>query len=878
LPVKIHQLAKDMQVASKDIITICQQNKIEVKGAQSTIPDDAVAIVRQTLEMMLSLGSIQKEIHKPAKKKPPAPKKKKEAPVAGEAGGTETAAAEAVGPLTAEEAAEAAQAEAEAEALEEAKEAAVEAAKTGVETRESTLELLETAEQRRRKKKKKKKKDKGTEGTEKEKPAIEIRFQHVGEAAGEEKVPEGLFSVVGQVDLPPEPEKPAKAPSPIAVEDEEDEKDEKAARIRALLNRLGRNWEDLPGIQKVRSLTTGPGARGQQQQQVQHRRRRPKRRKLIRNLNESPYRGKTVTIYPPLTPRMLAEALGVQLNIIQAHLVEMEKEVDQNESLADNEAQMIASDFEVTLDIRRKEPARDKVKRMLEEIDAPEAMKPRPPVITIMGHVDHGKTTLLDKIRSTNIAAGEFGGITQHIGAYFVEWRGHTITFLDTPGHEAFTEMRSRGAKLTDIVVLVVSGSDGVMPQTEEAIQHARQAKVPIIVAVNKMDLPGANFDRVKQQLTSKNVISEDWGGDVLMTPVSALKGEGIDKLLESILLQAEIMELKAAPNRPAQGYVIEARQTEAQGPLVDVLVTRGTLKPGAVLVAGKVAGRVRILTDWLGRPMKETTPGMPARVLGFSEVPEAGATVLEVGSVEEAREIGVELGGDETKPGAEARVPVTLEMLTAHLEASSKPELKVIVKTDVRGSAEAIQREIEKTAALTKEAKVDILHTGVGAVNVSDVLLASTGGAVIFAFNVGIEGMARKEAEAKAVQIRTYRIIYDLADDVRKALEGLLAPDEKEVVVGHAEVRQVFDVSHVGRIAGCMVTDGKVERRGRARVLRQGRIVHQAPLADLKRFKDDAREVREGFECGIRISGYDDVRVGDVIEVYVIEKVDKKL
>jgi len=869
LPIKIHQLAKEMEVASKDIITICQQYKIEVKGAQSTIPDEFVPVVRQTIEMGRSLGGIQKEVHKPTKKKPSAPKKKK-APEAEGTTGTETAVAETAVPQTAEEAAEA-----EAKAEEKAEEAVAEASKAVAETRESTLELLETAEQRRKRKKKKKKKDRGAEGSEKEKPALGIHFQHVGEAS-EEKLPEGLFTVVGQVDLPPEPEKPAKPVFPIPV-DEEDEKDEKAARIRSLLNRLGRNWEDLPGIQKVRSLAAASGPRGQQQQ-VQHRRRRPKRRKVARNLNESPYRGKTVIIYPPLTPRMLAEALGVQLNIIQAHLVEMEKEVDQNVSLADDEAQMIATDFEVTLDIRRKEPAREKVKRLLEQADAPEEMRPRPPVITIMGHVDHGKTTLLDKIRSTNIAAGEFGGITQHIGAYYVEWKGHTITFLDTPGHEAFTEMRSRGAKVTDIVVLVVSGADGVMPQTEEAIQHARQAKVPIIVAVNKMDLPGANFDKVKQQLASKNVISEDWGGDVLMTPVSALKGEGIDKLLESILLQAEIMELKAASNRPAQGYVIEARQTEAQGPLVDVLVTRGTLKPGAVLVAGKVAGHVRGLTDWLGRMMKEATPGMPTRVLGFSEVPEAGATVLEVGSLEEAREIGVELGGEEAKPGAEARVPITLEMLTAHLEASSKPELKVIVKTDVRGSAEAIRREIEKVAALTVDAKVDILHTGVGAVTVSDVLLASTGGAVIFAFNVGIEGKARQEAEAKAVEIRTYRIIYDLADDVRKALEGLLAPDEKEVVVGHAEVRQVFDVSHVGRIAGCMVTDGKVERRGRARVLRQGRIVHQAPLADLKRFKDDVRDVREGFECGIRIQGYDDVRVGDIIEVYVIEKVDKKL
>ncbi|MBN1807938.1 MAG: translation initiation factor IF-2 [Planctomycetes bacterium] len=874
MPVKVHQLAKQLEVSSKDIVAICRQNGIEVKSAQSALPDNVVPVLQQTVEMMLQLGSITKEAPKPAKKK----STRKKAAAKKKASRKSSARKDApddAGDIAVEDR-EAASADADdaESAAEEApadhKDPAAQK-KHDLQAPAQLLDPAEVAELRKKRRKKKRKKEKTAD----DKPVFEIHFQRAGATEEENVVPDGLFSVVGKVDIPEtteEVEQP-KTPEEQFVEDE----DEKAERIRSLLSSLGRNWEELPGIQKVRSLSNHPAMR--RAQSPTHRRRRTRRRKSKRNLNESPYRGSAVSVTPPVTPRSLAEVLGIQVGIIRARLADMDREVEPNDVISDEEAQILAMEFEVELTVNRKEAAANIVKRLTEEADSPGSLRPRPPVVTIMGHVDHGKTTLLDYIRQTNIAEGEVGGITQHVSAYYIDVDGHKISFIDTPGHEAFTEMRSRGAEITDIVVLVVAADDGVMPQTEEAIRHARAAHVPIIVAVNKMDLPGANLDKVKQQLSQHNVIPEDWGGDVLFTPISALKGDGVKELLESILLQAEMMELSSNPDHPAQGYVLEARKSDVQGPMVDILVARGTLRPGAALVAGQVAGRVRNLYDWRGRSMDSAGPGMPVCVLGFTDVPAAGNTVVEFGSIDEARNIARGLAdANQVRPAAAAEGPLTLEALTARLAANSTPELDLIVKTDVRGSTEAVIREIEKVAALTSDAKIEIIHSGVGAVNVSDVLLASTSGAIIIAFNVGMEGKARTEAEIKGVEIRTYRIIYELADDIRKALEGLLAPEERVSVIGHAEVRQVFDVSRVGRIAGCMVTDGRVERSARARILREGRIIHEAPLADLKRFKDDAREVREGFECGIRIQGYDDIVVGDVIEAYVVEKIDRKL
>ena len=504
--------------------------------------------------------------------------------------------------------------------------------------------------------------------------------------------------------------------------------------------------------------------------------------------------------------------------------------------------------------------------------DTEEELQPRSPVVVVMGHVDHGKTSLLDAVRNTNVVSGEAGGITQHIGAYTVQINGNPITFLDTPGHAAFTSMRARGAMCTDIAILVVAADDGIMPQTIEAINHAKAAEIPIIVAINKMDKPTANPDRIKQQLTEYGLLPEEWGGDTVICPISAKTGAGIDELLEMVILTAEVQELKANPNRLAKGVVIEARLDKNRGPVATLLVQNGTLKQGDVLIAGTAVGRVRVMTDDKGRTVKTAGPSMPVEITGLAEVPGAGDIFNAVEDERMARQL-VDQRKEEQKAAAnKAKGKVTLEDLFAQIQEGEMKELNLIVKADVQGSAEAVKASLEKIS--NEEVRVRVIHAGVGAINENDVLLASTSNAIIVGFNVRPDSAAQAAAARAKVDMRMYRVIYDAIDEIQDAMKGMLAPKFKEVSIGHAEVRQTYKVSSVGTIAGCYVKDGKITRDAQVRVLRDNIVIHEGQLGSLQRFKDSVKEVAANYECGMSIDKYNDIKEGDIFECFVMEQI----
>ncbi|MFC4487649.1 translation initiation factor IF-2 [Tepidiphilus baoligensis] len=502
--------------------------------------------------------------------------------------------------------------------------------------------------------------------------------------------------------------------------------------------------------------------------------------------------------------------------------------------------------------------------------------KPRPPVVTVMGHVDHGKTSLLDYIRRTKVAAGEAGGITQHIGAYHVETPRGTITFLDTPGHEAFTAMRARGAQATDIVVLVVAADDGVMPQTREAIHHARAAGVPIIVAVNKIDKPEAKPERVRQELVAEGVIPEEYGGDTMFYNVSAKTGQGIDELLEGILLQAEVLELKAPAEGPAKGIVLEARLDKGRGPVASVLVQSGMLRKGDVVLVGSTWGRVRAMLDETGKPVDSAAPSMPVEILGLEDVPQAGEEFVVLPDERKAREIALYRQGKFREVKLAKQQALKLENLFEQMSEGEVKTLPIIIKADVQGSLEALKQSLEKLS--TDEVKVQVIHGAVGGISESDVNLAQASNAIIIGFNVRSDASARKLAESYGVDIRYYNIIYDAVDEIKAALSGMLSPERKEEIIGLAEVRQVFRVPKVGTVAGCYVLEGTIKRGARVRVLRDNVVIHEGELDSLKRFKEDVREVKAGYECGLSVKGYNDIREGDQIEVFEVREVARTL
>ncbi len=503
-------------------------------------------------------------------------------------------------------------------------------------------------------------------------------------------------------------------------------------------------------------------------------------------------------------------------------------------------------------------------------------LEPRAPVVTVMGHVDHGKTSLLDYIRRTRVASGEAGGITQHIGAYHVDTPKGMVTFLDTPGHEAFTAMRARGAKVTDIVILVVAADDGVMPQTIEAIHHAKAAKVPIVVALNKIDKPESNPDRIKQELSSNEVVPEEWGGDTMFVEVSAKTGQGIDALLERVLLQAEVLELKAQREAFAKGIVIESRLDKGRGPVATVLVQSGTLKRGDVTLAGAVFGRVRALVDESGRAIEQAGPSIPVEVLGLSDVPAAGAEVIVLGDERKAREIALFRQGKFRDVKLARQQAAKLENMFEQMGEGQAKVLSLIIKADVQGSHEGLSHALAKLS--TDEVKVNIVHAGVGGITESDINLALASKAVVIGFNTRADTAARKLAEASGVDIRYYNVIYEAVDEVKAALSGMLAPEKKENVLGVVEIRQIFKISSVGTVAGCYVTEGLVRRNARVRLLRDNVVIYDGELDSLKRFKDDAREVKAGFECGLSLKNYNDLKVGDQLEVYEVVEVARTL
>ena len=508
-----------------------------------------------------------------------------------------------------------------------------------------------------------------------------------------------------------------------------------------------------------------------------------------------------------------------------------------------------------------------------DEPDTEEQLKPRSPVVVVMGHVDHGKTSLLDTIRNTNVTDGEFGGITQHIGAHRVRVGDRKITFLDTPGHEAFTAMRARGAMVTDIAILVVAADDGIMPQTIEAINHAKAAELSIIVAINKIDKEGANPDKVKQELTEHGLVPEEWGGDTICVEVSAKKGTNIDELLEMVLLVADMRELKANPDRAARGTVIESKLDKGRGPVATVLVQNGTLRVGDIVVAGTAVGHVRAMNDDKGRSVKKAGPSIPVEILGLSEVPEGGDLFYAVDDERKAREVVENRKFKEKQSRQQKAAAISLDNLFEHIEEGKIKDLNIIVKADVQGSVEAVTQSLTRIS--NDEVRVNVIHGAVGAVTESDVMLASASGAIIVGFNVRPTPGAVTSAENAEVDIRLYRVIYDAIEDIEKALKGMLEPTFREAIIGHAEIRTTFRVSGVGTIGGAYVTDGKIQRNSKVRVVRDGIVIHEGELGSLKRFKDDAKEVNSGYECGLSIDKFNDIKDGDVVEAYVMEQVE---
>ena len=581
----------------------------------------------------------------------------------------------------------------------------------------------------------------------------------------------------------------------------------------------------------------------------------------------------------PVSIKALCEALGIKLNLLVAKFLEQGKMVQPNSILTDEDAMLYALEFDPLkfgVIIKKARDVEEDMLKKAELADKPEELRPRAPVVTIMGHVDHGKTSLLDYIRNAKVAAGEAGGITQHIGAYKVNHTKGQITFLDTPGHRAFTEMRARGANVTDVVVLVVAASDGVMPQTEEAISHAKQAGKKIVVALNKIDLPESNPDRVKGQLAAKELFVEGYGGDVGCVEVSAKTGKGVDELLDRILLEAEILELKANPNKPAIGTVVEAHKDQGRGIVCTLLVQEGTLQQGDVIICGHAYGSVRqIFSDTL-KVLDTASPSTPVLVTDLNDVPLSGERFHVLSSIKHAAEIAEQRAMRLRQEGLVKRTHVTLETLSDMLAQGAVASLKLVLKVDVQGSLTPLRNAVSELSG--PDARIDILHDGVGAINETDVLLADASDAIVLGFGVTADPGARRLAEERGVDIRTYNIIYQIVDDVRLALEGLLKPIEREVIQGHATVRQTFKISKIGTIAGCFVQDGVLQRNSNVRLVRDSKPVWSGKLASLKRVKDDAKEVRSGFECGIKLDGFDDIKQGDIVEAYTTEQVKRTL
>ena len=580
-----------------------------------------------------------------------------------------------------------------------------------------------------------------------------------------------------------------------------------------------------------------------------------------------------IEIGETITVKELCEKLGKPTNDVIKNLIFLGVMAGVNQEIDFSTAEKLCEKYEVLVEKKEEETELEEFEEEADVVE--ENLVKRPPIVTIMGHVDHGKTSLLDAIRHAKVTASEAGGITQHIGAYTVALNGEKITFLDTPGHEAFTAMRARGAQVTDIVILVVAADDGIMPQTKEAINHCKAADVPMIVAINKIDRPGANVDRVKQELTEHGLVSEDWGGDTICVPVSAKTGENLESLLEMVLLTAEMQELQADPNRKAKGTVIEAKLDKGRGAVASLLIQNGTLNVGDSILVGSTYGRIRAMFDDRGKKIKSAGPSIPVEILGLSEVPAAGDRFIVCKDEKTARNMA-DLRKQKIKADShQASNRVSLEDLYSQIQEGKVKELAIVVKADVQGSVEAIRQSLEKLS--TDDVKVRVIHGAVGAITETDVTLAAASNALVIGFNVRPDGNATVQAEKENIEIKTYRIIYDAIEDVKSAMIGMLEPEYKEVVNGKAEVRMTYKISNVGTIAGCYVTDGKIVRNSEIRVIRDGIVIFESTLASLKRFKDDAKEVAKGYECGLSVEKFNDLKEGDVIESFTMEAIKRK-
>ena len=651
--------------------------------------------------------------------------------------------------------------------------------------------------------------------------------------------------------------------------------DTRGAASATNIDKFNEKYDELAGDKGERMGRRGKekiGGKNKQRQQAPTNKRKQEEKDRMQRLQlEIARKAQTkVSIPDEITVGELASRMKKSAAVVIKSLIKMGTFASVSDVIDFDTAALVAMEFDCK--IEREVIVTVEEKLIDDSVDKAEDLVARAPVVVVMGHVDHGKTSLLDSIRNASVAAGEAGGITQAIGAYTVDVNGSPVTFLDTPGHEAFTSMRARGAMVTDIAILVVAADDGIMPQTVESINHAKAANIPIIVAINKMDKVGANPERIKQQLTEYELVSEEWGGDTIIVPISAKTGMGIDDLLENVVLLAEMQELKANPNRAAKGAVIEARLDRGRGPVMTVLVQNGTLKKGDIIIAGTAVGRVRVMINDKGERIMEAGPSVPVEIDGLSEVPAAGDVFNAVSDERMARELVEERKQQKKEALFGAAKKVSLDDLFSRIQEGDLKDFNIIVKADVQGSAEAVKNSLEKLS--NEEVRVKVIHAAPGAINESDVMLAATSGALIVGFNVRPDNAARDSAVRAGVEMRMYSVIYDCINEVETAMKGMLAPKFEEAVIGRVEVRQTFKVSKVGTIIGGYVTDGKIERNSKVRVIRDRIVIYDGELASLRRFKDDVKEVKEGYECGLQIEKYNDVREGDELEIYVMRQI----
>ncbi|WP_456484762.1 translation initiation factor IF-2 [Desulfurobacterium sp.] len=869
---RVYQLAKELGMSSKELIEkLKNELDIQVKNAQSGLDEKQVMLVKEFIKPPEKKPAVKRKEKPAEQKKEPVKIEKVEKP---EVSAEKTVSEKEVKPLKPNIPSQKVERQEEKKGEKETRRERRQREKKDV----RILSPEELAKRRRRRRSpRRREEEKGEKGhrerRDRRHPQRDRRRPAPAPKKEEKITREQLEKLVASTKEQREKEKPKTEEAIIAEKKREEKERESEKHFMELMRKIEeKNRAKAKKRKKKKKKEEKPEEVPFEQLSEEEQ---------LQRLIEEEEKAKTVIVPEVISVRELAEKMGEDPNKLIADLISLGKFVTINQAIDFETVSKLVEKYGKVAKLEGAEEEEAVLEAELEETeDKPEDLKPRPPVVTVMGHVDHGKTTLLDYIRNTKVAEREAGGITQHIGASIVEvdtTEGKKrITFLDTPGHEAFTAMRARGAQVTDIAVLVVAADDGVMPQTIEAINHAQAAGVPIIVAINKIDKPGANPDRVKQELTQHGLIPEDWGGTTIMVPVSAKTGEGVDELLEMIALQAELMELKANPNKKARGVVLEAKLDKQRGPVATLLVQSGTLKVGDPIVAGLYAGKIRAMFDDKGKPVKEAGPSMAVEILGLEDVPLAGDKFYVVKDEKTARKIAEKRQELARESALEKEKRVSLEDLFAQIQEGEVKELNIVLKADAQGSIEAIRKSLEELS--TDEVKVKIIHAGVGPITENDVMLAAASNAIIVGFNVRPDSAARKAAEREKVDMRTYHVIYDIVDEVKKAMQGLLQPEEKEVYLGSAEVRATFKVPKVGTVAGCYVKDGVIRRNANVRLVRDGVIIYDGKIASLKRFKDDVREVQAGYECGLGLENFNDIKVGDVVECYTIETVEREL